>query len=57
MNITVSCFLWPKEENLVLFLIKVQEEGIAGDTSEFGNFQKDYFDPVVIPTINHILWV
>jgi len=57
MNINASSFLWPDEEKLVLFLIKAQEEGIAWDTSEWGNFQKDYFDPVVIPTIKHIPWV
>src|SRR5882724_10337040 len=57
MNINMSGFLWLDEEKLVLFLIKAQEEGIAWDTSEWGNFQKDYFDPVVIPTIEHIPWV
>ena len=34
MNINVTSFLWPEEEKLVLFLIKVQEAGIAWDTSE-----------------------
>jgi len=57
MNINRSGFLWPDEEKLVLFLIKAQEGGIAWDASERGNFQKDYFDPVVIPTIEHIPWV
>ena len=42
---------------MVLFLIKAQEECIAWDASEWGNFWKDYFDPVVIPTIKHIPWV
>ena len=27
------------------------------DASECGNFQKDYLDLVVIPTIEHIPWV
>ena len=57
MNINASSFLWPDEEKLVLFLIKAQEEGIAWDMSEWGNFQKDYLNPVVIPTIEHIPWV
>src|SRR6266481_2518151 len=57
MNINASGFLWPEEEKLVLFLIKAQEEGIAWDVSERGNFGKDYFDPIVIPTIEHIPWV
>jgi len=42
---------------LILFLIKAQEEGIAWDVSEQGKFWKDYFNPVVIPTIDHIPWV
>jgi len=53
----VSGFLWLEEEKLVLFLIKAQEEAITWDTSEHGNFWKDYFDPVVISTIEHIPWV
>src|SRR5882724_12767562 len=57
MNINQSGFLWPDEEKLVLFLIKAQEGGIAWDVSEWGNFQKNYFDPVVIHTIEHIPWV
>jgi len=57
MNINLSGFLWLDEEKLVLFLIKAQEGGIAWDTSEWGNFRKDYFNPVVIPTIEHIPWV
>ena len=47
----------PDEEKLALFLIKAQEESIAWDTSEWGKFWKDYSDPVVIPTIEHIPWV
>src|SRR5882724_5999456 len=57
ININVSGFPWPEEEKLILFLIKAQEEGIEWDASECGNFPKDYFDPVVILTIEHIPWV
>ena len=57
MNINATSFLWLEEEKPVLFLIKVQEAGIAWDASERGNFRKDYFDPIVIPTIEHIPWV
>src|SRR5882724_10851061 len=57
MNINMSSFLWPEEEKLVLFLINTQEEGIAWDVSEHGIFWRAYFDPVVIPTIEHIPWV
>ncbi len=57
MNINASSFLWPEEEKLVLVLIHIHEAGIAWDASERGNFRKDYFDPIVIPTIEHIPWV
>jgi len=42
MNINPSGFLWPEEEKLILFLIKAQEEAIAWDPTEPGNFRKDY---------------
>ena len=35
----------------------MQEEGIASDAAKQGSFRQDYFDPIVIPTIEHILWV
>src|SRR5882672_5967937 len=57
MDINPSAFLWPEEEKLVLFLIKAQEAAIAWDPTERGNFRKDYFEPVVIPTVEHIPWV
>ena len=57
MNINVTRFLWPEEEKLILFLIKAQEDGIAWDALERGSFRDDYFNPVVIPTIEHIPWV
>ena len=57
MNINTSSFLWLEEEKLVLFLIKAQEEGTVWHASEHGNFQKNCFDLVVIPTIEHIPWV
>ena len=54
MNINASSFLWPEEEKLVLVLIHIHEARIAWDASERENFRKDYFDPIVIPTIEHI---
>ena len=41
MNINPSGFLWLEEEKLVLFLIKAQEEVIAWDLTEHGNFRRD----------------
>src|SRR5882724_8252119 len=57
MNINPSGFLWPEEHKLVLFLIKEQEAAIAWDLSDHGNFRKDYFEPIVIPTVENIPWV
>jgi len=53
MNINPLGFLWLKEEKLVLFLIKAQEEAIAWDPTESGNFRKDYFKLIIIPTVTH----
>ena len=57
MNINPSGFLWLEEHKLVLFLIKEQEAAIAWDPSEQGNFRRDYFKPIVIPTVEDIPWV
>ena len=57
MDINPSGFLWPEEHKLVLFIIKGQGAAIAWDLSEQGNFRRDYFEPIVIPTVEHIPWV
>jgi len=57
MDINPSGFLLPEEHKLVLFLIKEQEALMAWDPSEWGNFRRDYFEPIVIPTVKHISWV
>jgi len=57
MDINPQVFLWPEEHKLVLFIIKGQGAAIAWDLSEQGNFRRDYFEPIVIPTVEHIPWV
>ena len=57
MNINPLGFLWPEIHKIVLFLIKEQEVAIAWDLSKCGNFRKDYFKPIDIPTVKHIPWV
>ena len=32
------------------------EGALAWDDTEKGRFHKDYFDPMVIPTVEHELW-
>jgi len=53
----LSGFLWLEEHKLVLFLIKEQEAPMAWDLGEHGNLRKDYFEPIVIPIVQHIPWV
>ena len=55
MNVNQEQFLWPEEEKLVHYLIKLQEFAFAWTEDEKEKFSSDYFDPVVIPTVEHIL--
>jgi len=56
MNVNQEQFLWPEEEKLVHYLIKLQEFIFAWTEDEKGKFSSDYFNPVVIPTVEHIPW-
>lgn len=56
MNVNPNGFLWPDEEKLVHHLIKTQEMGLAWTEEEKGKFSSEYFDPITIPTIEHIPW-
>ena len=38
-------------------LIKIHENGFAWTEEEKGRFSDEYFEPVVIPTVEHIPWV
>ena len=57
MPANVNGFLWPEEEKLVHYLIKVHEAAFAWTEEEKGKFYEDYFKPVVIPTVEHVPWV
>ncbi|EIN12377.1 hypothetical protein PUNSTDRAFT_32719, partial [Punctularia strigosozonata HHB-11173 SS5] len=50
-------FLWPEEERLAHWVLRANEEAMAWDESEKGRFSADYFDPILIPTVEHIPWV
>jgi len=56
MNVNQDQFLWPEEEKLAHHLIKLQEFAFTWTEDEKGKFSSDYFDPVVIPTVEHIPW-
>ena len=49
--------LWPKEQNLTAQVLLLNELGLAWDESEKGRFRDEYFNPVVIPTVEHTPWV
>jgi hypothetical protein len=57
MPVNKNNFLWPEEEKLVHYLIRAHEDAFAWTEDEKGKFSEDYFEPVVIPTIEHIPWV
>ena len=57
MPVNKDGFLWPEEEKLVHYLIKVHESAFAWNENEKGKFSDEYFDPVVIPTMEHVPWV
>ena len=49
--------LCPKERNLTAQVLLLNELGLAWDESEKGRFRDEYFNPVVIPTVEHTPWV
>lgn len=56
MEINKRGFLWPEEEKLALWVVATQQEAIAWVPEERGSFDKHYFDPIIIPTIEHVPW-
>jgi len=57
MAVNKNGFLWSEEEKLVHHMILIHETAFAWDETEKGKFSEDYFDPVVIPTVEHVPWV
>ena len=57
MQVNKDGFLRPEEVKLVHYLIKTHEQAFAWSEEEKGKFSEEYFDPVVIPTIEHTPWV
>jgi hypothetical protein len=49
-------FLWSEERKLMHDFMLKHEGGFAWQTSEAGNFKKEYFPPVKIPTVPHVPW-
>ncbi|KZT04061.1 uncharacterized protein LAESUDRAFT_658461 [Laetiporus sulphureus 93-53] len=54
LNVTGDGFLWPEEVKLTDFLMCAHDMAFAWDETEKGQFQNEYFDLVVILTVEHI---
>ncbi|KAF8577136.1 hypothetical protein K439DRAFT_1300631, partial [Ramaria rubella] len=50
-------FLTENEVKLAFRVLKNNKDGLAWTEEEKGRFHNDYFNPVIIPTIEHIPWV
>jgi hypothetical protein len=57
MAVNKDGFLWPEEEKLVHHLIKTHKMAFAWTKEGKGKFSKEYFELVVIPTVEHTPWV
>ena len=56
LKINSDRFLLPDEEKLVHEMIRLQEDAFAWTELEKGRFDPEYFDPILIPTIEHVPW-
>lgn len=57
MEIDAAGFLLPEELKLILWIIKTQEFAFAWDETEKGKLSILFFDPIRIPTVEHIPWI
>ena len=57
LGILNNMFLWPEEQKLTTQVLCNNELALTWDESEKGHFCDDYFELVVIPTIEHTPWV
>ena len=56
LNVNPKGFLWPEEEKLFQYVMKLNEAGIAFEDVERGTLKEEYFSPYIIPTIPHTPW-
>ena len=50
-------FLWPGEHDLMHHFMSLQNEGFAWNDTQRGHFHEDLFLPVLMPVVEHKLWV
>jgi hypothetical protein len=56
LDLNHHSFLWPRELDLLHYILRTNELGLAWTEAEKGRFRDDYFSPVKIPVIEHIPW-
>ncbi|KZT31152.1 hypothetical protein SISSUDRAFT_972919, partial [Sistotremastrum suecicum HHB10207 ss-3] len=49
-------FLWPQEIELIGWILRQDELGLAWDDSHKGQFRSDYFEDIKFPVVEHIPW-
>ena len=57
LDLNPDGFLWPEEVKLATHVVHQQERVFAWTEQEKGCFSPEYFDPVLIPTVEHVPWV
>ncbi|KAG9219834.1 hypothetical protein CCMSSC00406_0009390 [Pleurotus cornucopiae] len=55
-NIDPTNWLWPEEKKLAHFILRDKEFAFAWEEPEKGRFSSEWFDPVIIPTVEHVPW-
>jgi len=56
LGLLTNEFLWPEKRELVVQVLRVNEQGLAWEETEKGRFRDEYFSPVKIPVQEHIPW-
>lgn len=54
LDVDPGGFLWPEEKKLVHWLLVAHERAFAWDETGRGAFKAEYFDPILIPTMEHV---
>ncbi|EIN06904.1 hypothetical protein PUNSTDRAFT_28646, partial [Punctularia strigosozonata HHB-11173 SS5] len=50
-------FLQPEEVRLAHWILRENERALAWDETEKGRLSNEWFDPIRIPTVEHVPWV
>ncbi|KII90435.1 hypothetical protein PLICRDRAFT_28501 [Plicaturopsis crispa FD-325 SS-3] len=56
LDVNDSGYLWPEEEKLFKWIMKINEDALAFDDQDRGTLKESYFSPYIIPTVPHSPW-